>query len=217
VRIVILGAPGAGKKTQAALLGERLNLSTVTTGKLLKAAMAKQQPLGLEAKALQDAGKLVTEDIILGLLREHLLTPAMAGGFILDGFPRNLLQALTLDEELLEINQPLDLVLLIDIETDTLMERLVGRRSCSSCNILYNAYHNPPLVDGACDVCGGPLHQRSDDNEATVSSRVHIFDHLISPLIGHYEKSGKLVRVDGNGDVETVFKEILDGIDRFIG
>ena len=213
MRIVILGAPGSGKRTQTALLSERLNLSAVTTGELLKTAIAEQNPLGLEAKALQDAGRAVTEDIILGVLREHFLTPGLSGGFLLDGFPRNLLQALTLDEVLLEIDQPLDLVLLIDIETDTLMERLVGRRTCRSCGLLYNAYRNPPIVDGVCDACGGRLHRRSDDNEETVSNRIHVFDHLIAPLITHYTKSDKLVRVDGNGEIKAVFKAILAAID----
>ncbi|MCG8010916.1 MAG: nucleoside monophosphate kinase [Candidatus Thiodiazotropha weberae] len=172
MRIVILGAPGAGKRTQSALLAEKLGLAIVTTGDLLKQAITEESQLGLEVKALQDAGRVVTEDIILGLLREQLLLPAMADGFILDGFPRNLLQALTLDELLQEIGQPLDLVLLIDIDNDHLMERLVGRRTCRSCGQLYNVYRNPPTVDGVCDICGGRLHQRSDDNEETVSNRI---------------------------------------------
>ncbi|MBW9271128.1 MAG: nucleoside monophosphate kinase [Candidatus Thiodiazotropha sp. (ex. Lucinisca nassula)] len=213
MRIVILGAPGAGKRTQSALLAEKLALAIVTTGDLLKQAIAEESELGLEVKALQDAGRVVTEDIILGLIREQLLLPAMADGFILDGFPRNLLQALTLDELLQEISQPLDLVLLIDIDNDHLMERLVGRRTCRSCGALYNVYRNPPVVDGVCDICGGRLHRRSDDNEETVSSRIHVFDHLIAPLITHYEKSGRLVRVDGNGSLETVFGHLLQAIE----
>ncbi|MCG7966180.1 MAG: nucleoside monophosphate kinase [Candidatus Thiodiazotropha taylori] len=213
MRIVILGAPGAGKRTQSALLAEKLALAIVTTGDLLKQAIAEESELGLEVKALQDAGRIVTEDIILGLIREQLLLPAMADGFILDGFPRNLLQALTLDELLQEISQPLDLVLLIDIDNDHLMERLVGRRTCRSCGQLYNIYRNPPIVDGVCDTCGGRLHQRSDDNEETVSSRIHVFDHLIAPLITHYEKSDRLVRVDGNGSLETVFGHLMQAIE----
>ncbi|MET0067211.1 MAG: nucleoside monophosphate kinase, partial [Candidatus Thiodiazotropha sp.] len=213
MRIVILGAPGAGKRTQTARLAERLDLAPVATGELLKHAIADQHPLGLEAQAQQDAGRTVTEDLILGLLREHLLTTPAKQGFILEGFPRNLLQALTLDELLVEIDQPLDLVLLIDIEIDNLMERLVGRRTCRSCGLMYNAYRNPPIVEDVCDVCGGRLHQRADDNEETVSNRVHVFDHLITPLIGHYTKTGRLVRVNGNGDEEQVFEQILHSIE----
>jgi adenylate kinase len=182
----------------------------VTTGELLKNAIAQQSQLGMEAKELQDAGRTVTEDIILGLLREHLLNPSLDDGFILDGFPRNLLQALTLDELLYEIGLPLDLVILIDIESDTLMERLVGRRSCTVCGVLYNDYQNPPIVDGVCDICGGRLHQRTDDNEETISNRIHVFDHLIAPLITHYGKRDLLARVDGNGNVESVFKAVLE-------
>ena len=213
MRIVILGAPGSGKKTQSALLAEKLKLSIVTTGDLLKKAIAEAHPLGMEAKAQQDAGQAVTEDIILGLLRDHFLDSGLSRGFILDGFPRNLLQALTLDELLIELEIPLDLVILLDIDADNLMERLVGRRTCRSCNQRYNTYWNPPIVEGVCDICGGRLHRRSDDNEETVSSRTHVFEHLVAPLITHYEKGAKLLRVDGNGEVDRVFRSLLDAIE----
>jgi adenylate kinase len=212
MRIVILGAPGSGKRTQTALVAEKYGLSSVMTGELVKNAVSEQTPLGIEIKELQNAGRVVTEDIVLALLREQLLKRELQAGFILDGFPRNLLQALTLDELMIEIDRPLDLILLIDIETDTLMERLVGRRTCRSCGLLYNIYRNPPVVDGVCDVCGGRLHLRSDDNEETVSNRIHVFDHLISPLITHYEKQEKLVRIDGNGEIDQVFTLICEAI-----
>jgi adenylate kinase len=183
------------------------------TGELVKNAVQERTPLGIEIKELQDAGRVVTEDIVLALLREQLLKPELQGSFILDGFPRNLLQALTLDELMIEIDQPIDLILLIDIDSDTLMERLVGRRTCRSCGLLYNIYRNPPVVDGVCDACGGRLHLRSDDNEETVSSRIHVFDHLISPLITHYEKQGKMIRIDGNGEIDQVFQLLCKAIE----
>jgi adenylate kinase len=212
MRIVILGAPGSGKRTQTALVAEKYGLSSVMTGELMKEAVLQQTPLGIEIKELQEAGRVVAEDLVLALLREQLLKRELQGGFILDGFPRNLLQALTLDELMIEIDQPLDLILLIDIETDTLMERLVGRRTCRDCGLLYNIYRHPPVVEGVCDVCGGRLHLRSDDNEETVSNRIHVFDHLIAPLITHYEKQDKLVRIDGNGEVSQVFQLICEAI-----
>lgn len=213
MRIVILGAPGSGKRTQTALVAKKYGLSSVMTGDLVKNAVQERTPLGIEIKELQDAGRVVTEDIVLALLREQLLKPELHGSFILDGFPRNLLQALTLDELMIEIDQPIDLILLIDIDSDTLMERLVGRRTCRSCGLLYNIYRNPPVVDGVCDACGGRLHLRSDDNEETVSSRTHVFAHLISPLITHYEKQGKIIRIDGNGEIDQVFKLICKAIE----
>ncbi|MCU7904858.1 MAG: nucleoside monophosphate kinase [Candidatus Thiodiazotropha sp. (ex Epidulcina cf. delphinae)] len=208
MRIVILGAPGSGKRTQTGLLAQKFGLTSVMTGELLRAAVAEQGAFGREVKELQDAGRAVTEDIMLSLLWKRLREPELQAGFILDGFPRNLLQALTLDELLIEIEQPLELILLIDIETDTLMERLVGRRACHACGLLYNIYNNPTVVEGICDVCGGGLYQRSDDNEETVSSRIHVFDHLISSLITHYERQERLLRIDGNGEIDAVFQHI---------
>ena len=153
MRIVILGAPGSGKKTQTNLLADQYGLSVVTASELVKQALAEESERGLQLRLQQQAGQPVTDDVVLSLLQERLAGKDLANGFILDGFPRNLLQALTLDELLQEMELPLDFVLLFEIETDALMERLVGRRTCRSCGAEYNVYTQPTAVEDVCDLC----------------------------------------------------------------
>ncbi len=216
MRIVILGGPGSGKKTQTGLLAEKYGLTVVAAGELVKQALAEESERGEQLRLQQQAGQSVTDDVVLTLLQERLQQPDLEKGFILDGFPRNLLQALTLDELLLELATPLDFVLLFEIETDVLMERLVGRRICRSCGAVYNIFSQPTAVDDVCDLCGGRLHQRVDDTEETVSSRLHVFDHLTGPLLSHYGKMGKVLRVDGEGEVESVFGRTCEAVDSYL-
>jgi adenylate kinase len=216
MRIVILGAPGSGKKTQTSLLADKYQLTVVTTSELVKQALAEESERGLQLRQQQQVGQPLTDDVVLSLLQERLDRDDLNNGFILDGFPRNLLQALTLDELLNELELPLDLILLFEIETDALMERLVGRRTCRSCGTVFNVYTQPTAVEDVCDLCGGRLHQRADDTEDTVSSRLHVFDHLTGPLLGHYGKQGKVLRVDGEGEVEAVFTRTQQAIDRYL-
>jgi adenylate kinase len=215
MRIVILGAPGSGKKTQTSLLADKYQLTVVTTSELVKQALAEESERGLQLRQ-QQAAQPLTDDVVLSLLQERLDQDDLNNGFILDGFPRNLLQALTLDELLDELRLPLDMILLFEIETDALMERLVGRRTCRSCGTVFNVYTQPTAVEDVCDLCGGRLHQRADDTEDTVSSRLHVFDHLTGPLLGHYGKQGKVLRVDGEGEVEAVFTRTQQAIDRYL-
>jgi len=216
MRIVTLGAPGSGKRTQTGLLANKFGLKIITSAELVKNAIAEESERGAQLRLLHQSGQGVTEDIVLGLLQERLEQPDMATGFVLDGFPRNLLQALTLDEILAEIEQPLDFVLLFHIENDTLMERLVGRRTCRSCGAVYNIYTHPSVVEDVCDDCGGRLYQRSDDTEETVSNRLHVFDHLTSPLLSHYGKQDRLLRIDADGEVEAVFSRTCEAIGNFL-
>jgi adenylate kinase len=216
MRIVILGAPGSGKKTQASLLADKYQLTVVNTSELVRQALAEESERGLQLRLQQEAGAALTDDVVLSLLQERLDRDDLNNGFILDSFPRNLLQALTLDEVLDELGLTLDFVLLFEIETDALMERLVGRRTCRSCGAAYNVYTQPSAVDDVCDLCGGRLHQRSDDTEEAVSSRLHVFDHLTAPLLSHYGKQGKVVRVDGEGEVEAVYTRAQQAIDVFL-
>ncbi len=213
MRIILLGAPGSGKRTQTKRLVESYGIPPISTGELLKSAVAKGTALGREVKAAMEAGQSVPEELVIELIRERLLLPDARDGFLLDGFPRNILQAITLDELLYELEQPIELALLIDIETDALMERLVGRRTCKSCGARYNIYINPTAVESVCDQCGGQLSHRADDNEETVSSRLHVYDHLVAPLIKYYGKQQKLIPIDGVGNIDEVFERICQVVD----
>jgi len=161
MRIVLLGAPGSGKGTQAKLISEKYRIPHVSTGDLLRAALAAGTPLGLQAKAAMDAGQLVSDDLVLAIIRERLKNPDAKKGFILDGFPRNIPQANALDSMLRNIAQPLDAAILMEVDFDILMQRLTGRRTCENCGAAYNVYTNPPRLEDQCDRCGGPLHHRA--------------------------------------------------------
>jgi adenylate kinase len=208
MRIVLLGPPGSGKGTQGKLLAEKYGVPQVSTGDLLRAAVAEGSPLGKVAKAAMDAGQLVSDEVVLGIIRERLAKPDARRGFILDGFPRNIPQAHELDKMLTDLDQPLDFALLIEVDIDILMQRLTGRRTCVSCGRVYNVFSNPPKMDGQCDVCGGRLHHRADDNEETISNRLRVYDGQTRPLIEFYDERERLARVDGNGEVKAIFRQI---------
>ena len=216
MRIVLLGAPGSGKRTQTMLMVERYGIPSIFTGELLRNALAVDTPLSQQLKQAMDEGRSITEEVVLELIRGRLQQEDAKPGFVLDGFPRNILQAITLDELLYEMELPIELALLIDIETDALMERLVGRCTCKSCGSQYNMYTNPTAVEGVCDLCGGGLRHRADDNEETISNRLHVYDHLVSPLIKHYTRQNKLRRIDGSGQVEEVFARICEAVDTHV-
>ena len=209
MRIVLIGAPGGGKGTQAKLLIEKYGIPQVSTGDLLREAVAAGTPLGMQAKAAMDAGQLVSDDIVLGMIKERLSKPDAQKGFILDGFPRNIPQAEALDELLDEMGKPLQTSLLIDVEFDILMQRLTGRRTCSSCGQMFNVYTNPPRVEGVCDKCGGQVTQRSDDNEATISNRLRVYEAQTAPLVDYYRAQGKLRSVKGTGEIDDIFTSIV--------
>lgn len=213
MRIVLLGAPGSGKGTQSKLLVDKYGIPQVSTGDLLRAALVAGTPLGLQAKAAMDAGQLVSDEIVLGIIRERLRERDARSGFVLDGFPRNLSQAQALDQMLLGMGQPLDMALLIDADFDILLQRMVGRRTCTSCGTLYNMFTSPPRLEGQCDKCGGTLHHRADDNEETISNRLRVYETQTKPLVGYYDEQGKMSRVDGLGEVNDVFKRLTAVLD----
>jgi len=206
MRIVLLGAPGSGKGTQAQRLQTKYGVPQVSSGDLLREAVARGTELGLKARAAMDAGQLVSDDIVLGLIRERLSRPDAAQGFILDGYPRNARQATALNVLLDEINQPLDAVLLLDVRRQTLIERLAGRRVCPKCGKVFNVASLPP---GAAVCDNGPDHpalmQRPDDKEDVITKRLEVYEAQTRPLIEHYSRLGLLTTVAGEGALEDVF------------
>jgi len=209
MRIVLLGAPGSGKGTQAQLLIEKYNVPQISTGDLLRAAVIAQTPLGRQAKAIMDAGQLVPNEIVLGMIRERLSNPDAGNGFILDGFPRNIDQAKSLDELLSTMGQPIETALLIDVDFDNLMQRLTGRLTCEGCGTVYNLYTNPSMMENECDKCGDKLHHRSDDNEDTIGKRLRVYTSQTEPVIDYYRGQSKLASVEGKGEIKDIFSNIL--------
>lgn len=208
MRLVFLGAPGAGKGTQAKRLVEKYGIPQISTGDLLRAAVAAGTPLGKEAKAYMDRGELVPDKVVLGMVKERLSQNDCKKGFILDGFPRNVAQAEALDKMLSEMNMPLDLALNLDVPFDDLMKRLTGRRTCKSCGQMYNVYYSPSKVEGKCDKCGGELFQRDDDKEETIRKRLEVYRAQTEPLIDYYSKKGILKSVSGTGSIDEIFNSI---------
>ena len=214
MRIVLLGAPGSGKGTQGKLLEDRYRIPQISTGDLLRAAVAAGTPLGRQAKAAMDAGQLVSDDVVLGMIRERLAERDTHNGFILDGFPRNIPQAQALDQLLNDIGKPVELTMLIDVDFDALMQRLTGRRTCGSCGWACNVYSSPPRVDGICDACGGNLHHRADDNEETISNRLRVYESQTAPLIEYYRTQDKLRSVQGVGEITDIFTAVTKIVDQ---
>lgn len=210
MRIVLLGAPGAGKGTQAKMLIEKYQIPQISTGDILRKAVADGTPLGKEAKAIMERGELVPDKIVLGLVEERVKQDDCKKGFILDGFPRNTAQAESLDKLLNDIKMPLTSALSVDVPKDDLMKRLTGRRTCKSCQQMYNVYYSPPKKEGVCDKCGGELFQRGDDKEETIKKRLDVYDAQTAPLIDYYSKKGILKSVMGTGSIDEIFKKVCN-------
>ncbi|MCK4717969.1 MAG: adenylate kinase [Thermoplasmata archaeon] len=209
MRLVLLGAPGAGKGTQAKMLVEKYGIPQISTGDILRQAVKDGTPLGLEAKKHMEAGGLVPNDVIIGMMRERLKQEDCAPGFILDGFPRTKDQA-----EALEGLTMLNAVVNIDVPLDILLARLTGRRSCPSCGAVFHVLNNPSKIEGVCDACDGELVHRKDDNEKTVKSRLDTYTSQTQPLIDFYGEKGIVVNVQGDGKIKKVFANIVEGLGR---
>jgi adenylate kinase len=212
MRIVLLGAPGSGKGRQSQRLVERLGIPQISTGDLLRAAVANGTELGVKAKEAMDAGRLVDDDIVLGMIRERLGEPDAQPGFILDGFPRNIVQAEALDSLLEELGKPLDSVVQMDVDYGELARRIAGRRSCSNCGRVFNLLTCPPgqAEKETCPKTGGAhqLFQRPDDNEATVAERLKVYDEKTKPLIEFYRDHGILKSIDAEGELDEVTQRL---------
>jgi adenylate kinase len=202
-----MGAPGSGKGPQAQRLQAKYGVPQVSSGDLLRDSVARGTELGRKAKAVMDAGQLVSDDIVLGLIRDRLRKPDAARGFILDGFPRNIDQANSLNTLLKDLDQPIDAVLLLDVRRETLMQRLAGRRTCPTCGAVYNIHSMPPGAN-TCSRDGAQLYQRPDDKEDVVAKRLEVYQTQTQPLIDHYSKLGQLRVVAGEGALEEVFERM---------
>jgi adenylate kinase len=212
MRIVLLGAPGSGKGTQSQRLVQEHGIPQISTGDLLRAAVAKGTPLGVRAKEAMDQGRLVEDEIVLGMIRERLAEPDVANGFILDGFPRNLMQADALDSLLSELGQPLDAVVQMDVENGELMRRISGRRTCADCGRVFNLFSTPAeqIETEKCPKTGEPhkLFQRPDDTEETVANRLKVYEEKTKPLIEFYRKKGVLQSINAEGDVDEISERL---------
>jgi len=210
MRIVLLGAPGSGKGTQSQLLVEAYGIPQISTGDLLREAVAKGTDLGVRAKAAMDSGKLVDDDTVLGMIRERTAKPDAAKGFILDGFPRNIAQAEALEKMLAALGTPLDSVVLMNLDLGILFKRLSGRRICQNCGRVFNVYTSLDGATAHSKECGDAhqLVQRPDDKEEVIGKRLEVYEAQTKPLIKYYEGAGLLRVVDADADVDTVFKSI---------
>lgn len=216
MRIILMGPPGAGKGTQADLLTKELEIPHISTGDMFRKALKEETPLGLEAKRYMESGQLVPDNVTIGIVKERLKEPDCAKGFLLDGFPRTVAQADALEKTMEELGDRIDWVININVDRGFLFKRLTGRRVCSSCGATYHVEYAPSDTGDKCQICGGSLVQRSDDSEATVGSRLDVYESQTAPLIKYYEKKGNLVNIVGSKPVAEVTQDILQALKRGI-
>lgn len=214
MRLIFLGAPGVGKGTQAQRLAAQENIPQVSTGDILREAVKQSTPLGKQAKEFMDTGKLVPDELVIGIIQDKLTGPDCVKGYILDGFPRTVIQAESLDRMLRErASAGIEHAVSFDVPHADLIRRLSGRRSCPACQAVYHLEHNPPKREGVCGTCGGALIQRSDDKPETVEARLRVYDQQTRPLGDYYQTRGLLRRLDATDSIDQVYK----GLCRIVG
>jgi len=207
--VVLLGGPGAGKGTQAERIVADYALPHISTGDMLRDAVARGTEMGRAAQQYMESGRLVPDEVVIGVVRDRLAEPDAAEGFLLDGFPRTVPQAEALDAMLAEAGRAITHVVLIDVPAEELVQRIAGRRSCAVCGKIYNVTYDPPKVDGVCDVDGGELTQRTDDNEETVRNRIAVYEQQTAPLVGYYTDKGVLESAFGGGKApDEVYEQV---------
>jgi len=211
-RVVLLGPPGAGKGTQAKLLQDEFGAVQISTGDILRKAVADQTPLGQQAAGFINSGALVPDSVIVNLVAERLKEPDCARGFLLDGFPRTIPQAESLDEILKNAGQNLNCVLSVQVARDIIVERLAGRRTCRQCGALCHVVFSPPKVEGVCDRCGGELYQREDDKEQTIANRLQVYEKQTAPLVQYYRERGLLRVIDGIGEIDQIRARVIGAL-----
>lgn len=212
MNLILLGPPGAGKGTQSVLLEKHFGIPQISTGDMLRAAVKASTPMGVKAKSFMDAGNLVPDEVVVGIVRERLQESDCANGFILDGFPRTVPQADALNESLVQLSRELDAVVSLQVDIHALVERLTGRRTCKECGKGYHVTFDPPAADGTCSACGGELVQRDDDHEETIRRRMQAYHQQTAPLEEYYRLAGLLLTVDGMSGIEDVQQTILTGL-----
>ena len=212
MRVVLLGPPGAGKGTQAHAIADRYGIPHISTGDIFRANLRDETPIGLEARKYMDAGELVPDNVVIAMVADRLAAADAADGFLFDGFPRTIEQAQALESVLGEAATPLDAVVSFAIETDELVERLTGRRSCPDGHV-YHVTNNPPREPGVCDVDGKELYQREDDTEDVVRNRLAVYREQTEPLIAYYDERGLVVTIDATGDVDEITERIAAALD----
>ena len=216
MRLVLLGPPGAGKGTQASAIVDKYNIPHISTGDIFRANIKEGTDLGKEAKAYMDKGLLVPDELVVSIVKDRLTKDDCKEGFLLDGFPRTVNQAQALDSELHKMDTKLDRVININASAETLIERAVGRRICKECGATYHIKFNPPKVAGICDIDGGVLYQRDDDNVETVSTRINVYMEQTEPLIAYYKEQNLLLDVDGTKSIDAIFETISKELDKIV-
>ena len=209
MKLILLGAPGAGKGTQAEILSKKLNIPTISTGNILRAAVKNETPIGLKAKSFMDAGKLVPDDVIIGIIVERLAEPDCQNGYILDGVARTIAQAEAMEQAGIHF----DKVVSLEVSDAEIEQRMTGRRTCLACGATYHVVANPPKQEGVCDNCGGELTQRKDDKPETVKARLATYHAETEPLKGFYEQRGLLVSVENPGSIEGTTQAVLRALE----